>query len=177
VTSIAFLNKAYSQNDMLPEKKRLIAEIGQYDFIESYCLGLGCNSISALYKKADSLLLHSSEEEMIAYFNGVSYSLKYYSFLHILENNDSLAFQLLRLNIRDEKRMDYTFGDVSSNTKFIHLLAGEYRNFIQLKYLSGGRVLVRGHRLVNFPSKDKKKYRRKIEELNRLLQANNVVLK
>ncbi|MEO8406584.1 MAG: hypothetical protein ABI480_18375 [Chitinophagaceae bacterium] len=156
------------------EAQRLMAEIKKCDYIESYCLGFACNSYSELYKKADSLFALSTLNGAVNYFNDTSYSLKYYSFLYILDHNDSLAFQLLTQNISDKRAIDYTFADMSGNTKFSHLIINEYRNFIKMKYLYGGHATLGGHRSLNFPTANKSVYKKRSRELDQLLANNNI---
>ncbi len=167
----------YSQKNIEQEKQRLIAEIKNCDYVESYCLGEACNSYSELYKKADTLFTLTNKDDALTYFGDSSYSLKYYSFLHLLDYSDSLAFELLKRNITDETKIDYTFADLSSNTKFVNLLIHEYQNFIKSKYFFGGRTVMSGHRILNFPPANKYVYKRKNKELDQLLKKNNIAFK
>lgn len=168
---------AHSQNLIKEQKQRLLTEIMKCDYIESYCLGDACNSYSVLYKKADSLFALSTVDDALTYFSDTSYSLKYYSFLYLLDLNDTIAFELLKHNISDTRTIDYTFADMSSNTKIIYLLVDEYRDFIKAKYFFGGRAVVRGHRFLSFPPANRSTYKKRSRELDHLLKTNNIVFK
>ena len=167
----------YSQTINVDQKHRLILEIKKCNYIESYCLGYACNSHSVLYKKADSLLVLTTVADILDYFNDTSYSLKYYSFLYLLEIDDTIAFELIKRNISDTKTIDYTFADLSSNAKFINLIISEYLDFVKTKYRFGGQIIIRGHRSVSFPPANKSVYREKIKQLNQLLKTNNIAFK
>lgn len=155
-------------------RQRLYDEMKKYDYLESWCLGDACNSTSELYKKADSLFMVSNLQNAVTYFNDTFYSIKYYSFLFILDHNDSLAFELLKQNIADKHTIDYQFADAFSNAKFIELIVYEYRGFIKAKYLYGGKAHLGGHRSLTFPSKNKKLYKRKTKELSFLIKSYNL---
>jgi hypothetical protein len=149
-------------------KQRLIAELMPHDEFESWCQGDACQSISELHRKTDTLLAVSTITEAAGYFRDTSYSLKIYSFLHIVERDDQLAFALLQESINDSILVDYIGGCVSTSIKFNELLVFEYRSTIKMKYYYGGPG-TKGGRVRIFPPKDRRTWRKKERELNELI--------
>ncbi len=165
----------YSQNTL--EQYDLINKIRAYHHVESWCLGFACNSISKLYQTTDSLFAISDLQQAVEFFNDSSYVLKYYAFLDVLYQNDSIAFELLKNGISDSTVLSYHFYDVGSGDQFIKLIAVEYLSLITAKYLYGGMAYVGGHGILSFPPKNKKLWKLKSRQYNLLLSENQIVIR
>jgi hypothetical protein len=159
------------------ENKKLINEIKEFPFIQSWCLGFSCNSISLVYRKTDSLFALSTPSEVISYFQDTSYVLKYYSFMYALENNDSIAYKLLEKSINDTTLVSTNFSCVYSSHKFNHLLIYEYRRFIEMKYKTGGRIYKGDLSRTYTQPKSKHKWKEKSKQLNKLLKTKKIDLR
>ena len=98
---------------------------------------------------------------------------KYYAYYGILLQNDSLAFELLKLYISDSTKVDYFANCVSQTIHFNEEIASLYATIIIMKYLYGGNVAREGFCL-SYPEQQPTLYRKKRNALNNLLKENDL---
>ncbi len=98
-----------------------------------------CDSCTKIRNKADSLFKNSTLEECLFYFVGTRYVLKTYSFLKILELNDSIAFKKFSESIKDTTPVFLLTYDAGGTIPFNRLIGAYYKEFICAKYLLGGK--------------------------------------
>jgi len=161
--------------DTVINRERLKKELVKYDKVETWCLGYSCNSISNVYRTADSLFSYCDLSTAMIYLNDTSYPLRFYSFLFILGQNDSLGFEILKENISDTQNVFSILSDVLGYQKFNYLLAKSYKHFIDWKYFVGGNAIVFEHVRYSFPPKDLKVGRRKLRQLNKLTSKYGIL--
>lgn len=176
---LQFTISVIAQDDcILKQKQRqLYNEIKLFDQVESKYLGC-YGTKSFIFKKVDSLRLSMPYEEFAMYFNDSSYSLKFYSFMAILANDDSLAFQLLKKFINDTTKIKYHFtvGFNYGIIPFNNLIAGEYSSLIKSKYLEGSFYDSFYHSYYDGIKKNKRTWVLKRNELCNLLANSNMAL-
>ena len=139
IISLLFLtNDIYSQN-VNEKREKLHKELSEYIFIDSQGFSPYDFETSLIWRKADTLLGTLPLANAIAYFHDTSHTLKYYSYLRILLLNDDTAFNVLANVITDSTLVYCRFDDNWNHIKFNHLLALEYKMFIDAKYSTGGK--------------------------------------
>lgn len=154
--------------------QQLITEIKAAKTIQCYYLG-SHGSPSALFMKADTLSSLLTLEEQVQLFADTSYTLKYYCFHHLLsdQDNDSIAFNLLRQVINDTAQVEYFCSCLLRPRAFNSLLVEKYAHFMQAKYRDGNPTVLGGDRRVYMFSKpDKKTYKEKIKQLRALIEQS-----
>ena len=99
-----------------------------------------CDSCTKIKKKADSLFEISTLQECLQYFEDSAYVLKVYSFLKILELDDSIAFIKLSESIKDSTPVFLRTYDAGWAIKFNKFISTYYKDFISKKYQYGGKL-------------------------------------
>ncbi len=166
---------AQTESDTSFYRERLKKELVKYNKVETWCQGYSCNSISKVYRTADSLFGYCNLSDALTYLNDSSYPLKYYSFLYILGQNDSLGFEILMKYASDTHYVNASLSDLIGQWKFNSLLVKSYKHFIEWKYLVGGKVLVFEHVKYSFPPKDTKAGKKKLRQLNKLTERYGIL--
>ena len=155
-------------------KQRLYNEIRKEEIYECSVLGFS-GAPSWLWLKADTLNELSTLDEKLKYFEDLSPVLRIYAFYGILQENDSIAFTLLRSAIKDTTRVGYFCTCVISSSPFNHFLLEDYYPFIRTKYTVGFTTCSRG-KCFHFPEPSRRVWKQKEKELKKLLKENQTLL-
>jgi len=184
----AFVSQfCFSQEEVLPEacgpikktagidsteKARLIKRVRAADIY--LCRSL--EEKSGFAGTADSLMKITTLQEKQDLFNDGTAVLKFRLFTVILQENDSLGFDLLKRSIKDTAELTAFCSCMIEEPDLNLSLVNYYLFFIQLKY-QWGVGGTKGGRIVWFNSHskkpDKKKWKMKLHEL-KVLVRNNV---
>ncbi len=119
---------------LTPTKERLYKEIVSEFVIQDLGFFEDEDEEMRGWNKADSLFKDMPISIALKYCNDSSYSIKYYSFLKILGQNDSLAFIILSKYISDSTKINFQVEDIGGEVKFNEFLARAYETFIDSKY-------------------------------------------
>ena len=173
ISILCFSHEICSQK-ISERRERLRKELSQYIVIDSQGFGPYDLETSPIWRKADTLLGALPLANAIDYFHDSSHTLKYYSFLRILLLNDDTAFKLLASVITDSTLVFCRFDDYWNHEKFNHLLAFEYKMFIDAKYSSGGKWSGNGSHyfgsgIYYFPKSNEKLWNKKYAKFLRLV--------
>jgi hypothetical protein len=114
------------------DKERLYKEIA--DSFPTQEWGRFIDTEDDRWKKTDSFFRDMPLKIALNYYIDSFYSIKYYSFLKILGQNDTLAFKLLSRYISDSTKIIYQVDDIGGEVAFNELLARAYESFIDSKY-------------------------------------------
>ena len=174
IASLLFVTNEVSSQKVNESRERLRKELSEYIVIDSKGFGPYSFETSSIWRKADTLFGKLPLSNAVGYFHDSSHTLKYYSFLRILLLNDDTAFKLLSSVITDSALVFCRFDDYWKHEKFNHLLAFEYKMFIDAKYSSGGKWSGNGSHyfgtgIYYFPKSNEKLWNKKYTKFLRLV--------
>ncbi|MES2850000.1 MAG: hypothetical protein V4685_13155 [Bacteroidota bacterium] len=169
--SISFQAKSQGSSiDTLAWRQRIFNEIKDYGYIDRYCY-----SVSEERLKADSLFKKMPLNTVIAYADEKNHTIKYFAFLRLMELDDSLAFEYLKVNINDTTYVSGSSACMNWSGKFNETIANEYKAFIGYKY--NGQSFIVDHRAYIFTERNHKLRKKKLKEFNKLINDNKLNLK
>lgn len=148
------------------------SHLQQATVIEGRCLGYACHQ-SKLFASFDSLTRYYTAYDFKLLMSDSNYVAKYYAFLGLLLQDDSLAFEMIQSYISDTSSVYYFAACSGQNIRFNEEIITLYKKIISMKYQYGGRYTFEGF-FLNYSPKNIKAYRNKIKELNNLLEDNGV---
>lgn len=161
-----FLTTPASSQDV----QNYVSRITENNAIES--MHISCfGHKSEIFMIADSLIDSTSTAEKITLFRTASHAVKYYVFMGLLKENDSLAFEELKRVVSDTTMVECRFSGFHYMDQFNHIIIEKYYNFITLKYKYGRSGTIDNYSY-QFSQKNKKKYREKLSALKHSLVTN-----
>ena len=169
----AFSVSSQPANGFSVAQKELYDQLKAYNFIETEYKGYQNPDTSVVWQKADNLFKELSLKEIVSCFNDSSYTTRYFAFLKLLPQNDSLAFEKLSQCMNDSTQILFWFNNSAGEKKFNQLLAGEYKKFIEVKYRMGGAVTLAdryylGENTYYFPKFNAALWKQKYNQFTRL---------
>ena len=164
LTSSFFKSYAQFNYDSVNWKQKILNKIKTEDAINDYYLKEG--------KKADSLFRHIPINEAINYFEDSSYVIKYYSFIRIMELNDSTAFEYLKKYIKDSTEIAHHMSCMNSTEHFNMLIGEDYKRYMKYKY-SFTSFTIKGRTYVSEKVNHKKR-KKMMKEVDKLFSENGL---
>ena len=167
---ILFLTSSFSKSyaqfnyDSINWRQKILNEIKAEDQIIDHYLKEG--------KKVDSLFRHISINEAISYFEDSSYVIKYYSFIRIMELNDSTAFEYLKTYIKDSTEIVHQMSCMNSTEHFNMLIGEDYKRYMKYKY-SYTSFTIKGRTYLSEKVNHKKR-KKMMKEVDRLFSENGL---
>lgn len=137
--------------------------------IECSMLGFGGRP-SKLYFKALTTASSLTLAGRATLFSDSSYTLKYYMFVSVLQESDSLALALLKESIKDTTSICFFCNCTIGHDRFNEILLDQYYGHVSVKYKHGGKVFM-GGQAYNFPPANSRLWRHQTKVLNELVSG------
>ncbi len=173
-----FIFQCYSLQSFsqLQSKQNIINEIGShYSELGSHYSELGSFSNENKKQKqiADSFFNKQSISDCLQLNNHYSYTIKYYSFMRILQLNKDQAYNVLLQHITDSTKIIPNWVCMIDEYKFNVLIASNYSNYITLSN-KNKQFCTGGFCFNNETKMYKKEYKKLKTGLKQLLIKNNI---